>query len=469
MWVPQVRIFGPGKPRTPPIRLSVLPTNVGAPGRDFRTWETSNSTHPSVSSPHKCGCPRSGFSDLGNLELHPSACQFSPQMWVPQVRIFGPGKPQTPPIRLSVLPTNVGAPGPDFRTWETSNSTHPPVSSPHKCGCPRSGFSDLGNLELHPSACQFSPQMWVPQVRIFGPGKPQTPPIRLSVLPTNVGAPGPDFRTWETSNSTHPPVSSPHKCGCPRSGFSDLGNLELHPSACQFSPQMWVPQVRIFGPGKPQTPPIRLSVLPTNVGAPGPDFRTWETSNSTHPPVSSPHKCGCPRSGFSDLGNLKLHPSACQFSPQMWVPQVRIFGPGKPQTPPIRLSVLPTNVGAPGPDFRTWETSNSTHPPVSSPHKCGCPRSGFSDLGNLKLHPSACQFSPQMWVPQVRIFGPGKPRTPPIRLSVLPTNVGAPGPDFRTWETSNSTHPPVSSPHKCGCPRSGFSDLGNLELHPSVC
>src|SRR5580658_9434089 len=108
---------------------------------------------------HKSGCPRSGFSDLGNHE-----CQMN-----------------------QALPTtNLGAPGPDSRTWDTTNAkrTRP----------------DL-------------PQIWVSQVRILGPGKPRMP-----------NEPSPTY----------------HKSGCPRSGFSDLGYHVCRLPLCRNLPKKTV-------------------------------------------------------------------------------------------------------------------------------------------------------------------------------------------------------------------------------------
>src|SRR5579863_759564 len=73
-WVPQVSILRPDD-------LVSSPTNSGAPGLDFETWETA----------------------IPKCEFHP-------------VRDLVPR-----PDDLVSSPTNSGAPGLDFETWEITN------------------------------------------------------------------------------------------------------------------------------------------------------------------------------------------------------------------------------------------------------------------------------------------------------------------------------------------------------------
>jgi hypothetical protein len=140
--VPQVRVFGPGKARTSSSRHPEQPGWV--PPRSVFSDLGKHEPHPAVIPSNQAGCPRSVFSDLG--EHDPSSSRHPEQPGrVPQVRVFGPGRARSL-IQPSSRATRLGAPGPCFRTWE-STIPHPAVIPSNQAGCPRSVFPDLGKHE----------------------------------------------------------------------------------------------------------------------------------------------------------------------------------------------------------------------------------------------------------------------------------------------------------------------------------
>jgi hypothetical protein len=134
-----------------------------------------------------------------------------------------------------------------------------------------------------------------------------------------------------------------------------------------------LPQVRVSGPGKPQTSTSRChperaqrvegpafhSVPASMLGAPGPCVRTL--GNHKPQPVNV---IPSERSESRDLRFIASQP-------RCWVPQVRVFGPGKAQPStthchlerakrverPAFHSVPASMLGAPGLAFETWETT----------------------------------------------------------------------------------------------------------------
>jgi len=168
---------------------------MGGPGLDFETWDRP--THPAALRSRTTQSQRSRSCRSSNAES-----------W-------------TTPYRIN--PINLGAPGPDFRTWD--RPTHPAALRSRTTQSQRSRSCRSSNAES-----------W-------------TTPYRIN--PINLGAPGPDFRTWD--RPTHPAALRSRTTQSQRSRSCRSSNAES-----------W-------------TTPYRIN--PINLGAPGPDFRTWETTN----------------------------------------------------------------------------------------------------------------------------------------------------------------------------------------------
>jgi hypothetical protein len=134
------------------------------------------------------------------------------------------------------------------------------------------------------------------------------------------------------------------------------------------------------------------------------------------------------------------------------VPHVRLFGPGRAQTPARRRlnhkSVRPSFRRSRKRSENAWESN-------SQPGICHPERVRLGD------EPKDLRFGPGFSILSAFFaerMGDGSP--PPS------TNLGAPGPSFRTGESTNPI--PRRTSHKSGCPRSVFSDLGEHRRQRAV-